>query len=121
MLNDEQCPLTHPKKPGKQKTGAMKSLQMYETILGSRWEKRFSGSLQCSAMKSAKESTNEIKALLESSAVSDELKQTLRLFLETPIEQAVEDARKLEEVFGRRWEAFSEPCIDLFECPAGRS
>jgi len=46
-------------------------------------------------MKTAKESTNEIKSLLESNAVSDELKQTLRLFLETPLEQAVEDAKKL--------------------------
>jgi hypothetical protein len=56
-------------------------------------------------------STNEIKALLESSAVSYGLKQTLRLFLETPIEQAVENARKLEGVFSRRWEAFSEELI----------
>ena len=78
-------------------------------------------------MKSAKESTNEIKALLESSAVSDELKQTLRLFLETPIEQAVEDAKKLEEVFSRRWGAFGEELIRYevsslsFYSPSGKA
>jgi hypothetical protein len=78
-------------------------------------------------MRSENESTTEIEALLDSSAVSDELKQTLHLFLENPIEQAVEDAKKLEEVFNRRWEAFNEELIRCdvsnlsFHSPSGEA